>query len=84
MMAALVFAHRRLALAFALAATLATLLLSTAGGRPAAAATKSGHDFVYYNDAAHDSVVGYRYYCIGNSGGYGSISPYFVENVFDC
>lgn len=65
----------RHALALALAATLATLLLCVACGTPAAAATKSGHDFVYYND----TVIGHRYYCTGNSGGWGTITSFFVE-----
>jgi uncharacterized protein DUF6289 len=75
--------NRRVRLALAVIA-LCTVALLGGLGAPAQGATKSGHDFVYYNDAAHQTVVGYRYYCIGNSGGWGSITPYVVESPFDC
>jgi hypothetical protein len=76
--------RRRLLLALVLGACLALLLLGVFKGSPAAAETKTGHDFTYYNNAAHQTVVGYRYYCPTYSGGWGSITPYDVINNFPC
>jgi hypothetical protein len=77
--------HRGQILALALAAGLALLLLLGAfNGSPAAATTRTGHDFTYYNNANHTTVVGYRYYCIGYQGGWGSITPYYVINTYPC
>jgi len=76
--------HRRLLLVLVLGACLALLLLGVFKGSPAAAATKTGHDFTYYNNANHQTVVGYRYYCPTYSGGWGSITPYYVINTFPC
>jgi hypothetical protein len=75
--------HRRSFVALALVGAFAlVLMLGLPGASPAA--TKTGHDFVYYNNAAHQTVVGYRYYCIGNSGGWGSITSFYVVNNFPC
>jgi hypothetical protein len=75
--------HRRSVVALALVGAFAlVLMLGLAGAAPAA--TKTGHDFTYYNNAAHQTVVGYRYYCIGNSGGWGTITPYSVIHDFPC
>ncbi len=76
--------HRRLLLALVLAASVAVLLLGVFRGAPAAATTRTGHDFTYYNNASHTTVVGYRYYCPRYSGGWGSITPYDVINTFPC
>lgn len=48
------------------------------------ATTRTGHDFTYYNNAAHDTAVGYRYYCVGYSGGWGQITAYSESNDFPC
>jgi hypothetical protein len=77
-------AHRGLILALAVAAALTLLLLGVFHGSPAAATTKTGHDFTYYNNANHTTVVGYRYYCIGYSGGWGQITGYYVMNTYPC
>jgi hypothetical protein len=76
--------RRRLLLALVLGACLALLLLGVFKGSSAAAETRTGHDFTYYNNAAHQTVVGYRYYCPNYSGGWGSITPYDVINTFPC
>jgi hypothetical protein len=77
--------HRRWILALVVAASLAVLMLLGAFGvSPAASTTRTGHDFTYYNNAAHQTVVGYRYYCPGYSGGWGTITPYYVINNFSC
>jgi hypothetical protein len=76
-------AHRRSIIALALVGAFAlVLMLGLPGAAPAA--TKTGHDFTYYNNAAHQTVVGYRYYCIGYSGGWGQITSYYVINNFPC
>jgi hypothetical protein len=75
--------HRRPIVALALVGAFAlVLLLGLPGASPAA--TKTGHDFTYYNNAAHQTVVGYRYYCIGYSGGWGQITGYSVIHDFPC
>jgi hypothetical protein len=76
--------RRGLILALVLAAGIALLLMGMLNGSPAAATTKTGHDFTYYNNANHTTVVGYRYYCIGRSGGWGQITPYYVMNNYPC
>jgi len=76
--------RRRLLLALVLGTCLALLLLGVFKGSPVAAETKTGHDFTYYNNAAHQTVVGYRYYCPNYSGGWGTITPYDVINTFPC
>ena len=49
------------------------------------AATKSGHEFIYYNDAAHQTVVGVYVYCSdGQFIHWGTISPYDVIEPSDC
>lgn len=76
--------RRRLLLALVLGTCLALLLLGVFKGSPVAAETKTGHDFTYYNNAAHQTVVGYRYYCPTYSGGWGTITPYDVIGNFPC
>ena len=77
--------RRRLLLALVLGACLALLVLvGVFKGLPAAAETKTGHDFTYYNNANHTTVVGYRYYCIGYSGAWGQITGYYVMNTYPC
>jgi hypothetical protein len=76
--------RRRLLLALVLGTCLALLLLGVFKGSPVAAETKTGHDFTYYNNAAHQTVVGYRYYCPNYSGGWGTITPYDVIGNFPC
>jgi hypothetical protein len=75
--------HRRPVVALALAAALATALLLAPPGA-SQAATKTGHDFTYYSDASHTTVVGYRYYCPNYSGGWGRFSSFYEVNVFPC
>jgi hypothetical protein len=60
------------------------LLLAVPGARPARADTRTGHDFTYYDDAGHSNVVGYRYWCIGYNGGWGTTSAYVEINDFPC
>ena len=77
--------YRRTLLVFLLAGSLALLLVGVFAAAPAAGTTKTGHDFVYYSNAGHTGpAVGYRYYCIGNSGGWGTITPYYVMNNYPC
>jgi hypothetical protein len=74
--------HRRLALSLVVLCTAAALLL----GLPSVSqAVKTGHDVVCYSDASHTKEIGYHYYCINNSGGWGIISgPYCVTQVYPC
>ncbi|HEX4966554.1 MAG TPA: DUF6289 family protein [Thermoanaerobaculia bacterium] len=76
--------HRRPLFALALVGAFALVLLLGLPSASRAVMTKTGHDFTYYDDAAHDNVVGYRYYCIGNSGGWGRITAYSEINSFPC
>lgn len=51
----------------------------------AQAETKSGHEFIYYNNAAHQTVVGVYVYCSnGSSSHWGKITPYDVIEPSDC
>lgn len=67
---------------FALVLLAALVVLGAPG--TSGAVTRSGHDFTYYSDSTHSTVVGYRYYCIGYSGGWGAITPYSVMNNYPC
>jgi len=76
--------YRRTLLVFLLAGSLALLLVGVFAA-PAAGTTKTGHDFTYYGNPGHTgAVVGYRYYCPGYSGGWGTITPYDVINTYPC
>jgi hypothetical protein len=67
---------RRLLLALAVLLVLAAGLLSMPL-RTEAATTRSGHEFIYFNDAAHDTVVGVQVWCkSGAHSGWGKITPY--------
>lgn len=70
---------RRPLLALAMASSLALLVSG-----PSTSATKTGHDFTYYSNASHTTVVGYRYYCPNYSGGWGTFSAFYEVNVFPC
>ena len=49
------------------------------------AATKSGHEFIYYNNAAHQTVVGVYVYCSsGQFIHWGVITPYDVIETSSC
>ena len=49
------------------------------------AAGKAGHEFIYYNDAAHDVEVGWWIYCLnGQQFHSGKTSPYYSEIASDC
>lgn len=49
------------------------------------AATRSGHQFTYYNNAAHQTVVGVWIYCAdGQLIHWGTITPYDVISASDC
>ncbi|HTQ80731.1 MAG TPA: DUF6289 family protein [Thermoanaerobaculia bacterium] len=77
--------HRRPIATFALMVALAfALLLALPGNAPASAQTRSGHDFTYYSDNTYTTVVGYRYWCIGYNGGWGTTTPYAVIGDFPC
>jgi hypothetical protein len=77
--------HRRPFVTLALVGALALLLLlAVPGAQPVRAQTRTGHDFTYYDDANHSNVVGYRYWCIGYNGGWGTTSPYVEINDFPC
>jgi len=75
--------HRRPILMLVLACAVA-LVLALALPGVSRAVTRTGHDFTYYSDSSHSTVVGYRYYCPTYSGGWGSITPYYVINSFPC
>jgi hypothetical protein len=66
---------RRLLLVLAVLLVLAAGLLSMP--LQTEAATRSGHEFIYYNDAAHHTVVGVQVWCkSGAHSGWGRITPY--------
>lgn len=47
--------------------------------------TRSGHEFIYYNDANHDEIVGVYVYCKDGADTHsGRISPYVVVEPSDC
>ena len=47
--------------------------------------TRTGHEFIYYNNAAHQTVVGVYVYCSnGSSSHWGVISPYYVIEPSGC
>ena len=47
--------------------------------------TRTGHEFIYYNNAAHQTVVGVYVYCSnGSSSHWGVISPYSVIEPSGC
>jgi hypothetical protein len=49
------------------------------------AETKTGHQFTYYNNAAHQTVVGVWVYCSnGQSSHWGKVSPYDVISSSGC
>jgi len=75
---------RRLLLALALVLVLAAGLLSLPSGTEAAI-TRSGHEFIYYNDAAHDTVVGVQVWCSsGAHSGWGQVTPYYTIEASGC
>jgi hypothetical protein len=75
--------HRRPFVTLALVGAFALLLLLAAPAQPAHA-TRSGHDFTYYSDATHKTVVGYHFWCIGYNGGWGVTSAYAVIGDYPC
>lgn len=78
----LLLAYRRPLLALVLACALAFLVFAPAPR--ADAATKTGHDVTCYSDAGRTHVTGYHYYCVGYSGGWGTLCCYCVWNNFPC
>jgi hypothetical protein len=49
------------------------------------AAGKAGHEFIYYNNAAHDVEVGYWIYCSnGQQFHSGEVTQYYSEIASDC
>ena len=47
--------------------------------------TRTGHEFIYYNNAAHQTVVGVYIYCSnGSSSHWGVITPYSVIEPSGC
>ena len=71
-------------IALALVGALAAVLLLGLPGSSQAVVTRTGHDFTYYNNAAHQTVVGYRFVCVGYSGGSGQVTPYYVIGPYPC
>ena len=50
-----------------------------------AATTRTGHEFIYYNNASHSTVVGVYVYCSnGSSSHWGVISPYYAIEPSGC
>jgi hypothetical protein len=77
--------HRRPFVALALIGAFALVLLLGVPSASRAVVTRTGHDFTYYyNNAAHQTVVGYRFVCIGYSGGWGTVTPYSVIGPYPC
>jgi len=60
------------------------LALAQAGGSPGSAVTRTGHDFTYYSDASHTTVVGYCIVCVGFSSCHGTITPYYTIGNYPC
>jgi hypothetical protein len=81
-MAQLLRIYRRPLLALVLACGLAFLLLGASDS--ALATTKTGHDVTCYSDANHTHVTGYHFYCVGYSGGWGSLCCYCVWQNYPC
>jgi len=73
---------RRLIAALALASSLALVALVLP--QAATSTTRTGHDFTYYSTAAHTTVVGYCFVCVGYSGCHGQITPYYVIGPYPC
>lgn len=77
--------HRSPIATLALMGVLAlVLLLAVPGAQPVQAQTRSGHDFTYYSDNTYTTVVGYRFWCIGYNGGWGTTTPYAVIGDYPC
>lgn len=76
--------RRRPFATLALVATLALLLLVAVPGARPAHAVKTGHDYTFYSDASHSTVVGYQFWCIGYHGGWGVTSQYLVVGDYPC
>jgi hypothetical protein len=61
------------------------LTLALAGGSPGSAVvTRTGHDFTYYSNASHTTVVGYCIVCVGYSSCHGTITPYYTIGNYPC
>jgi hypothetical protein len=60
------------------------LALSLAGGAPGTATTKTGHEFHYYSDASHTTLVGDCIYCPTFSRCTGTVSPYYTLSNYPC
>lgn len=58
--------------------------LALAGGSPGTATTRTGHEFHYYSDASHTTVVGDCIYCVGSSRCWGTITPYYTIVNYPC
>jgi Family of unknown function (DUF6289) len=60
-----------------LAAIFAFAVLMAGAPRSSTAATRSGHEFIYYSDATYTTVVGVQVWCNnGSHSGWGRITPY--------
>jgi hypothetical protein len=60
------------------------LLLAPLSRSRGTATTRTGHDFTYYSNASHTTVVGYCFVCVGYSGCHGTITPYYVIGNYPC
>lgn len=67
---------------FALLALLFVLVFASV---PSISETRTGHEFIYYNNAAHQTVVGVYVYCSnGSQSHWGVITPYYVIEPSGC
>jgi len=61
------------------------LALAQVGGSPGSAVvTRTGHEFTYYSDASHTTVVGDCIVCVGFSHCTGTITPYYTIKSYPC
>lgn len=67
-----------------LAAVLLLVLALAAGSPGSAVVTRTGHEFTYYSDASHTTVVGDCIYCVGSSRCFGTVTPYYTIKNDPC
>src|SRR6185295_15804197 len=66
-------------------ALLTGVLAGTTAPSKTQAATRTGNEFFYYNNAAHQTLVGYQRWCSnGSHSGWGQITPYSVIQPAVC
>jgi hypothetical protein len=51
---------------------------------PSQATTKTGNEFLCYSDPAHTHLIGYHFYCINHSGGWGTLGGYCISHPYPC